>query len=346
MAELKLAFIGFGNVAREFARILLSRRDNLAETYRLNCRTVGIATGHHGIVLSASRSASGIDLNAALSIVESGGTLTQLENVTEVKHCLEFINHCDADIIFETTPLSPLDGEPAATYIRHALQRGVHVVTANKGPIACAYQELKTLAQAHNVAFRFEGTVMDGLPVFNLYEYCLNGAQITGIVGVVNSTTNAILSGMESGLTFEQGLLEAQRLGIAEANADYDIDGWDAAVKMVALANVLLDARLHPREISPQGIRSLQQADVEKARQRQATIRLIGRATRSANGIQIRVAPEEVAAHSLFGTLQGTSNALTLLTDLMGEISLLEENPGITQTAYALLSDLLRIWQE
>lgn len=345
MPELKLAFIGFGNVTREFARILLSRQDSLAEAYCLAYRTVGIATGRHGMVLSSS-GYSGIDLHAALSILESGGSLTQLEDVTEVNHSLQFISHCDADIIFETTTLSPLDGEPAATYIHHALQKGIHVVTANKGPIACAYQELKTLAQTHNVAFRFEGTVMDGLPVFNLYEYCLNGARITGIFGVVNSTTNTILTGMEAGLTFEQGLLEAQRLGIAEANADYDIDGWDAAVKMVALANVLLDAQLHPREISPQGIRSLQPSDLEKARQRRSAIRLIGRATRSDTGVQIGVAPEEVAAHSLFGTLQGTSNALTFQTDLMGEISLLEENPGITQTAYALLSDMLRIWHE
>jgi len=340
--ELKIAFIGFGNVAREFARILDSRQEYLAQTYQLSWRVVGIATNRHGSVTAAS----GIDLNAAVRLVENGHSLTQLENAIEIPQTNSLSDYCKPDIIFETTPLSPLDGEPATTYIRHALERGIHVITANKGPIACAYRDLKNLAQAHDAAFRFEGTVMDGAPVFNLYEYCLNGATITGFTGVLNSTTNVILSGMEAGLTFAQGLHEAQQLGIAEANAEYDIDGWDAAVKMVALANVLLNAGLHPRDVAPHGIRHITTEDVEKARQRQAAIRLIGRADCTAQGIQIQVAPQEIAANTLFGSLQGTSNALTLQTDLMGQISLLEENPGITQTAYALLSDFLRIGQE
>ena len=342
MLALKIAFIGFGNVAREFARILDSRREFLAETYQLSWRTVGIATGRHGSVLAHS----GIDLNEAVRIVESGSSLTQLQNTTEVPQTTELIDSCDADVIFETTPLSPADGEPAATYIRHALQKGIHVITANKGPLACSYQELNQLAKSNSAGFRFEGTVMDGAPVFNLYEYCLNGAKITGFSGVLNSTTNFILSGMEAGQSFEEGLSEAQKLGIAEANAEYDIDGWDAAVKMVALANVLMDACLHPRDVTPQGIRAIKQEDLEKARQHQCTIRLIGRAILTATGVHIQVAPEEVALNSLLGSLQGTSNALTLQTDLMGEFSLIEENPGITQTAYALLSDFLRLRQE
>jgi homoserine dehydrogenase len=239
-----------------------------------------------------------------------------------------------------------LDGEPAATYIRQAFKRGFNVVTANKGPIACAYQELKALAAKHSVKFRFEGTVMDGTPIFNLQEYCLPATEITGFAGVLNSTTNVILTGMEAGRSFAESLEEAQKLGIAEANADYDIDGWDAAVKAVALANVLMNAAIHPRDISPQGIRGLSLDQLNQARQAGKVMRLITRAAASLQGVKITVAPEAVPRQAIFGNLQGTSNALLLQTDLMGELVIVENHPGITQTAYALLSDMIRICQE
>jgi homoserine dehydrogenase len=340
--ELKLAFIGFGNVAQEFARLLDSRKALLAAQNGLSWRTTGIATGQHGCIISSS----GIDLNDVLRRLESRERLVGLPDTSETSDALSLIEHCEADIVFETTPLSPMDGEPAATYIRKALERGIPVVTANKGPIACAYRELKTLAERHQVKFRFEGTVMDGAPVFNLKEYCLPAAQVTSFAGLLNSTTNVILTGLEAGHSFAESLAEAQRLGIAEANADYDIDGWDAAVKAVALANVLMNADIHPKDVSPTGIRDISVIDLHQAREAGKAIRLLARGQFVSQGVKIVVAPETVPRDSLFGNLQGTSNALVIHTDLMGELAIVENHPGITQTAYALLSDLIRVCEE
>jgi homoserine dehydrogenase len=340
--EMRLAFIGFGNVAREFARLLDSRKDLLAEKYDIQWRTTGIATGRHGCVMSNS----GIDLKDVLQRSDNGTSLIGLPETVEASDALSLIENCAADILFETTPLSPMDGEPATTYIRKAIDRGMNVVTANKGPIACAYRELKTLAENHEVKFRFEGTVMDGAPIFNLQEYCLPATHITSFAGLLNSTTNLILVGMEAGQSFAESLAQAQRLGIAEANADYDIDGWDAAVKAVALAKVLMNAEMHPRAVSPTGIRDISVHDLHQARESGKAIRLLARAESLSTGVKIVVAPEVVPRDSLFGNLRGTSNALLLHTDLMGDLAIVENHPGITQTAYALLSDLIRIHEE
>lgn len=340
--ERKIAFVGFGNVAREFARVLTSRREILSRDYGLRWQVTGIATGKHGCVVAGS----GIDLTEAARRVEAHENLIGMPQTSSVNDAVEVIQTCGADVLFETTPLSPTDGEPAASYIREAFARGIHVVTANKGPIACAYQELNATAKARGLRFRFEGTVMDGTPVFNLMEYCLPATQVLGFVGVLNSTTNLILAAMDGGHSFEDGVAEARRLGIAEANADYDIDGWDAAVKAVALANVLMGATLHPSKVHPEGIRKVTPEDVKRARLQGTAIRLVARAEPVAQRVSIRVAPEAVPLDSLFANLHGTSNALTLKTDLMGELSIVEHDPGVTQTAYALLSDFLRIHEE
>ncbi len=340
--ELKLAFIGFGNVAREFARLLESRRTLLRQAYGLTWRTTGIATQRQACVISDST----LDLREALQCLEGNHRLVHLQGATEVADAFQLIQSCNATILFETTPLSPLDGEPAATYIRRALERSIHVVTANKGPIACAYRELRNLAATWRVKFRFEGSVMDGAPIFNLRQYCLPVTQVLGFAGVLNSTTNIILSGMEAGRSFAEGLEEAKQLGIAEANSDYDIDGWDTAVKAVALANVLMNADLHPQKISPCGIRSITREDVQAAHRKGKSIRLLGRAQAQGQQVRITVAPEEIDGASLFATLRDTSSALTFKTDLMGELSVVEHRPLLTQTAYALLTDLIRIHEE
>jgi len=184
---------------------------------------------------------------------------------------------------------------------------------------------------------------MDGAPVFNLVELCLPGTRVLGFSGVLNSTTNLILTGMESGQSFEESLEEAQRLGIAETTAEYDIDGWDAAVKTVALANVLMCANAHPADVARQGIAGITVEDLKSASESGMTLRLTARASSSVGGVRLSVSPEKVSVTSLFGSARGTSNVLMLETDLMGELAIVENNPGIEQTAYALLSDLLSI---
>jgi homoserine dehydrogenase len=335
--ELRLAFIGFGNVARAFARILTTRAGELFKEYGLRCKTVAIATGTHGCVTSKDE----FDLSEAVSCFERGNPVTELPGCEPADDSHAVLNQCSADVAFETTPLDIDSSEPAITHIRAALTRGLHVITANKGPIAFAYSELKSLAERHNVQIRFEGTVMDGIPIFNLVELCLPGARILGFSGVLNSTTNLILTGMEAGQSFEESLAEAKRRGIAEANADYDVDGWDAAVKAVALANVLMNAEARPAGVERSGIGDVSIKDVEAAAASGKVIRLVARADRSANGVDLVVRPESLPRASLFGSLAGTSNALVIKTDLMGEIAVVENDPGVDQTAYALLSDLI-----
>ncbi len=338
---LQLAFIGFGNVARAFARMLGEHQPALELKYELRCQTTAIATSNHGCIISTA----GIDLLEAAACVERGGNLAELPESLAVPDPLAVIKSCNADILFETTPLNATDGEPATTHIRSALTRGIHVVTANKGPIAFAYSELKSVAAQSGVSFRFEGTVMDGAPVFNLVEDCLPGVRVLGFSGVLNSTTNLILTGMESGRSFEESLAEARRLGIAEANADFDIDGWDPAVKAVALANVLMNADARPIAVAREGIRNVEAKDVEEAARSGMAIRLVARGKRSTDGVKLTVAPERVPVASALGSVCGTSNALAIETDLMGEITIVEKDPGVEQTAYALLSDMMRIHQ-
>ena len=337
--HLSLAFIGFGNVARAFARILTLRESQLAERYDLRFSTTAIATARHGCITSKD----GINLLEAVACVESGGNLSQLDDALSVADPATLIESCNADLLFETTPLNPDSGEPAITHIRSALTRGIHVVTANKGPIAFAYRELELLASRHGAGFRFEGTVMDGAPVFNLVDSCLPGARVLGFSGVLNSTTNLILTGMESGQSFEECLAEAQRRGIAEVDAGYDIDGWDAAVKAAALANVLMDSDSRPADVERKGIRGITVEDLKSAATAGMAVRLVARGKQTSSGVKLTVAPEAVPASSVLGSVRGTSNALVLETDLMGEIAIVETDPGVEQTAYALLSDLISI---
>ncbi|MFY9553217.1 MAG: homoserine dehydrogenase [Blastocatellia bacterium] len=337
--ELQLAFIGFGNVARSFARILGEHHNEVGDQYGLRWKTTAIATGHHGCITSVE----GIDLLQAASCVERGSNLAEVPGTVSIPDPHTLTQICNADILFETTPLNVENGEPAITIIRRALARGIHVITANKGPIAFAYSELRSLALERRVKFLFEGTVMDGTPVFNMVERCLPGARVLAFGGVLNSTTNLILTGMETGHSVEESLAEAQRRGIAEANPAYDIDGWDAAVKAVALANVLMEAEARPSEVAREGIGKITTADLRAAAKAGNVIRLIARGKRSTNGVMLTVAPESVPLNSALGSVRGTSNVLVLQTDLMGEIAIVENDPGIEQTAYALLSDLLRI---
>jgi homoserine dehydrogenase len=336
--ELKLAFLGFGNVARAFVRLLDDRRRLLETQYDLNVTTTAIATARHGCITSRIP----IDLNIASARVERGESLTSLPSISVVRDAPAMIESCDADIVFDTTPLDPVAGEPAVSYIRSALMRGISVVTANKGPIAYAYRELRDLASNKGASFRFEGTVMDGAPVFNLVERCLPGVRVLGFSGVLNSTSNLVLTRMEDGISFESALDEARTLGIAEANADFDIDGWDAAVKTVALANVLMNEDARPAEVARRGIRGVTLADVQTARDKGYAVRLIARACRTDEGLKMSVSPETLPRSSPLATATGTTNVLLIETDLMGELCIIENNPGVAQTAYALFSDMIQ----
>lgn len=319
---MKLALVGYGRVGRAFARLLESKR--AAFPFRIT----GIHTARHG---------TAIDERGLPVDPEFGAPARSVE---------EFLDRSRADLMVELTPLNPLTGEPAISHIRAAFARRMHVVTANKGPIAHAWGALKREAELAGVQFRFEATVMDGAPVFNLLRYTLPGVRVLGFTGVLNSTTTVVVEAMTQGCTLEEAIERARGLGITEANPRYDIDGWDAAAKTAVLANVLLDAAVTPLDVPTRGIGRLTPARLAELASKGKTVRLVSRAKRTARGVSLRVRAEVLPLTDLLATARGTSNLLLLRTDLMGTIGVLSLAPGVEQTAYGLFSDVVSIARE
>jgi homoserine dehydrogenase len=337
--ELRLAILGFGNVGRAFARLLLRKAPTLAVDYDLSCTVVGLMTARHGGAVDPA----GIDLQKALRLAESGASLDELSTVPSPDDSLLFLHACPADVLVELTPLNAHDGEPAISHVRTALEKGMHVVSANKGPLAFAFRELCHLAASQERGFLFESTVMDGAPVFGVARAGLPAARVLGFRGVLNSTTNYILTQMESGASFDEAVEGAQAMGIAETDPSADVDGWDAAVKTVVLANVLLGANIRPADVDRTGIRGLTPADLGAARDRGRRVKLVCQARRGDEGVVAHVAPEEVPLDDPLASLRGTSSMVALQTDTLKELSLIELEPEPSQTAYGLLADLINL---
>ena len=255
----------------------------------------------------------------------------------------EFLDRAQSQIAIEITILHPATGEPAISHIRAAFARSMHVITANKGPLAHAYAALNEEAHRAGVQFRFESTVMDGAPVFNLVRNNLPGCKIHGFTGVLSSTTNIVIDALRQGRTLAEGITEAQKIGVAEADASYDIDGWDAAAKAAALANVLFNERLTPLDVDRRGIGKLTPEKLADLKRQGKTIRLVARARTVADSIKLRVRAEVLDDTDILAGVHGTSNLLLLDTDLMGTVGTIEINPGVEQTAYGIFSDAVEI---
>jgi len=337
--NLRLALVGFGNVAREFSRLLLSRREWLLREKGLSFEVVAISTRSRGSLMSQE----GLDLERIIKLREESGTLLGYGPGSTDLSTPEIIGGCDADLMVELTTLNIGSGRPATDHVRAALEAGMSVVTANKGPVAFAYDELCSLALSRGVHFRFEGTVMDGAPVFSLVERTLPGCEVTGIRGLLNTTSNVVLGEMARGANMDEALDVARRIGVTEEDPPLDIDGWDAAAKIAALSKVLMGAGTNPREVDRNGIRGISTGDALKAAERGMKHRLIAVAERSGGAVRTRVRPELVGPDDPFWSVDGTSSAVTLETDLMGELTVVERDPTLAQTAYAVFSDILLI---
>lgn len=318
---MKIAIIGYGNVARALARLLAGQRR--AFPFRI----VAAHTLRHGTAYDEDGLAVEPEFGAA------AGSVT------------EFLDRARADVLVELTTLNPETGQPAVSHIRAAFERGMHAVTANKGPVACAYHELKEEALRRGVRFRHEAATMDGTPVYNLVRECLPGVKVTGFAGAFNSTTKVILEAMGRGLELEEGIAEARRLGVSEADPWFDIEGWDAACKTAALANVLMDARTTPGAVDRKGIGRLTPEKLAEVAAAGKTVVLVGRARRSTAGVKLRVRAEVLDRGDVLATVRGTSNVLELETDLMGRLGVFTVNPGLEQTAYGVFADLVDIWK-
>jgi homoserine dehydrogenase len=343
--ELSLALVGFGHVARRFVRLL----DEVADRLEFTWRVVAISTRHHGSVIDVD----GIEVNRAVATVEARQSLDRLDRVPRERSGIDVIRQVAdalADeaaegrlVCIETTVLDIDRGEPAVSHVRAALEGQAHVVTANKGPAAFAYHELEALAESVDRIFFFEGAVMDGVPVFNLVRDTMPAVSVEGFRGVINSTCNFILSELERGKEFEPALAEMQARGIAEANPSLDIDGWDAAAKTAALVNVLMGSAITPHHVRRTGISEVTGIDVREAISRGRRIRLVASASRQGGKVKAQVEPEMVDRHDPLYGLEDLENALYLNTDLLGQVGIVQRSGGLTQTAYALLSDLASI---
>lgn len=316
---MRVALIGYGNVGRAFARLLEKKRS----VYPF--RIVAAHTATRG---------TAYDLKGLPAEPAFGPPAAGIE---------EFLERARAEVAVEITPLNPESGEPATGHIRAALARGMHVITANKGPVAFAYGALREEARRAGLEFRHEAVTMDGTPVYNLVRNNLPGVTVTGFAGVLNSTTKVILAAMGRGLTLEEGIAEARRLGVTEADPWFDIDGWDSACKAAALANVLMDARTTPQQVDRKGIGRMTPEKLAEIQGSGKTVALVSRARQTAQGVKLRVRAEVLDRDDMLASVRGTSNLLMLETDLMGRLGVFTVDPGLEQTAYGLFSDLVDV---
>jgi len=316
---LRVALLGYGNVGQAFAALLQKKR--AAYPFRITA------------IHTATRGSAFDDKGLPIEPVFGPGMASTGE----------FLDRARPDIAVEITPLDPERGEPATTHIREAFARKIHVITANKGPIAHAYAALRDEARQAQVELRFESTVMDGAPVFNNVRNNLPGIEVLGFTGVLNSTSKVVIAAMQRGLTAQDGIREAQAMGIAEADASYDIEGWDSAAKTAALANVLMDARVTPHQVTRQGIEHVTTERAVELRRAGKTIVLVSRAQRDSGNLRLNVQPEVVSEMDLLAAAKGTSNTILLHTDLMGTIGMVSLNPGVEETAYGMFTDLVDI---
>ncbi len=336
-----VALLGFGNVGRALAELLLARADALAAEFGLQVRVVGIGTGRHGYAIDRL----GIDLRTALDAVRHGLSINGLNAGGAIPDTPAFLARLPARLVFESLPTSPVDGQPALDYDAGLLERGIHVVTANKGPVAFGYRDLTALAARHQAGFFFESTVMDGAPVIGIGREGLPAAGIHRISGIFNSTTNYILTRMETeGLSFDRAVRAAQDIGIAETDPALDIDGWDAAIKTVILANVLMGADLRPAEVDRTGIRGITLADVQAAAAAGERIRLLCEAVRGSPGaVSARVFPQRLPAADPLAGVAGTTSLVTYETDVLPRLTVIEHDPGPVTTAYGMLADMINL---
>lgn len=339
MKKLKLALLGFGNAGQAFAALLLDKHTEIIELYGVDVLVSAIATVSKGSLIDSS----GIDLAKALMDVE----LTGKFSVETPGHCgfdaQQTLEQSDYDVAVEMTPLDIHSGQPALNYIETALSRGKHVISANKGPLAYGARKLRALALKNGVSYLYETTVMDGTPVFNLAEETLPMCRVMEIQGILNTTTNFILDEMAAGSTYEIALEEGQRRGFVEADPSMDIDGWDAAAKLTALMNVLMGTDIRPVDIIRNGIANVTMADIEDAAAQNKVIKLFCRGRFEAG---VPVGSVDLVSLNLshpYASVKGTSSAVTLYTDLMGPLTVIEHNPEIEQTGYGIFSDLVRL---
>jgi len=332
MKQYNLCFLGFGNVGRALTRLLVAKSAELRDLYGIEFHITGIASRRLGWLAATD----GFDVAALIA------NSTPPESLTISTDLTGWLNAARPDVVFETTSLNPETGQPSVDYLRAALNFGAHAITANKGAVVFGYDELTSLARSAGKQFMFESAVLDSAPVFSLFRETLPAAKLRAFSGVFSSTTNVIIETMEAGRSFAEGLKTAQELGVAETDANYDIDGWDATVKVCALASVLMNVGLKPGDVSREGIRELSPKQVQAARAEGKPFKLVARAKLVGEGkVVASVRPEQMSTRDPLSNVRGTSLAIHFELDMMPGLTVTSHRPNLQSTAYGLLADFI-----
>ena len=339
--KFNLALIGFGVVGQGLVEILLDGKQELKEKYGFDYNVVAVSDKIKGSVYHPD----GLDLKQLLELVKERGSIEEYKGAQNTGwDSLTTISQSNANIIVEVSWTDVQTGEPALSHIRTALSMGKHVTMTNKGPVVLAARELSELALKNNAQFKFEGTVLAGTPVINLCLNGLAGAGITKIQGILNGTTNYILTEMEKGLDYQSALEQAQKLGYAEADPTGDLEGWDALGKVVILTNMVLGYPLTKNDVERKGITEITADDIQQAMKENKHYKLIATMTTQPDGsVKASVRPEKLPlSHPLAG-VNGPTNALTFQTKYTEDITIMGPGAGKSTTGFALLADILEI---
>ncbi len=332
-----LCIIGFGVVGQGFAELLTEKAPLLKERYGLEVEVAAIYDKRFGGLKGP------VNLPAALKAVKDSGSFAGLEGYEREWDSLKAIEESGADVVIELTYTNIETGEPAFSHIVKAIKLGKHVITTNKGPIALYYPELKEMASSKGVELRFEGTVLSGTPAIKLALRALAGSEIERIRGIVNGTTNFILTEMAKGKSYQEALKQAQDLGYAEAVPDADVEGWDAMAKVLILANAVMDARLSKDQVERKGITGISMEDVEKAKKEGKKWKLIAECWKENGKVSARVAPQLVGPDEFLYHVDGVTNALVFYTDTLRTVTVVGPGAGRRETGFSVLSDLIDI---
>ena len=338
-----LAIIGFGNVGQGLAAILSEKHSLLKTRFGLDIRIVAVCDQRKGSLANPD----GLDPQILLDAIAQDDTLNNLEAPNKGWNAEQTLANSGADILVELAYTDLKTGEPALSHVKQALNKGMHVSMTNKGPVALHYTELKTLAEAKGVQMGIEGTVMSGTPALGLGSEMLLAAGINKIQGILNGTTNYMLGEMEQGADYQTALAQAQTLGYAEADPSGDVEGFDAAAKVVILGNLLMGLSLGLDDIDRTGISQITSEDIAQAKAQNRHWKLIGtiEQSREPNGDSYlcSVKPEMIDKTHPLASITGASNAITYSTDLTGDITLVGPGAGRLETGYAVVEDILAI---
>lgn len=332
---MNLMLVGFGAIGQGFCRVLSSKHGELKKRYGIDLRVVSISD-----ITGTLVGPKGIDLKKALDVAADGKGIIKHQHAKKAG-AVEAIESVEADLMVEATPSNIETGEPGLTHMLKAMDAGMHVVTSNKGPLALDFRKLRETAERNNVNFKFEASVGGAMPIINLATRSLSADRVSAIEGILNGTTNFILTRMlKEGSPLEIVLREAQELGIAETDPTYDIDGIDTASKLVILANAIMGTDISYRDVKTQGIRRITPEALKLARKDDYVIKLIGEVRDG----QVEVSPRLVpVSHPL--NVGGTLNVATFETDVAKEITIVGRGAGTIETQSAILSDILSIYQ-